>query len=99
LPAWWQAREIWAGLSIITMWLAVLFVGLYGGSLVSNHPPNITSLPVVVFFLPFVLPATIVIARRAFAGATDDVRAALEAETRAREELAAEVEELRAKVH
>lgn len=88
---WFESREMWAGLSIITMWLAVLFVGVYGGDLVSNQPPNITTVPVVVLLLPFVLPGTIVIARRAFAGPTDEVRTALEAETRAREELAAEL--------
>lgn len=63
-PSRLYARSLWAGLSIITMWLAVLFVGLFGGDFVSSSTTNgFTRIPVVVFLLPFVLPATIVVAR------------------------------------
>jgi hypothetical protein len=51
------------------MWLAVLFVGVFGGNIVSSTPGGTsTSVPVVVAVLPFVLPATIVAARRGFKG-------------------------------
>jgi hypothetical protein len=41
------------------MWLAVLFVGVFGGDFVSNSSANgFTEIPVVVFLLPFVLPAS-----------------------------------------
>jgi hypothetical protein len=81
---------LWAGLSIITMWLAVLFVGVFGGDFVSNSASNgSTKFPVVVFLLPFVLPATIVVARRGFAGAADQERGAPVEEPQAREEAAA----------
>ena len=67
--AWLHAKALWAGLSIITMWLAVLFVGVFGGDFVSSSASALTKFPVVVLLLPFVLPATIVVARRGFGGA------------------------------
>jgi hypothetical protein len=64
---WLYARALWAGVSITIMWLAVLFVGMFGGDIVSSTPGGTsTSVPVVVALLPFVLPATIVVARRGF---------------------------------
>jgi hypothetical protein len=65
---------LWAGLSIITMWLAVLFVGVFGGDIVSSSGPagTTSSVPVVVALLPFVLPATIVAARRGFTRGPDE---------------------------
>jgi hypothetical protein len=63
-PSWLYARPFWAGLSILTMWVAVLFVGVFGGNIVSSSASGTTSIPVVVAMLPFVLPATIVVARR-----------------------------------
>jgi hypothetical protein len=66
-PSWLHARALWAGLSIVTMWLAVLFVGVFGGDFVSSSTTNgFTRFPVVVLVLPFVLAATIVVARRGF---------------------------------
>jgi hypothetical protein len=66
-PLWFHARALWAGVAIMTMWLAVLFVGVFGENIVSSTPGgDSTSVPVVVALLPFVLPATIVVARRGF---------------------------------
>jgi hypothetical protein len=84
--SWFQARALWAGLSIMTMWLAVLFVGVFGENIVSSTPGGTTSsVPVVVALLPFVLPATIVVARRGFAIESDQWRRALDEEPEPRE--------------
>jgi hypothetical protein len=82
---------LWAGLSIITMWLAVLFVGLFGGDIVSSSGPagTTSSVPVVVALLPFVLPATIVAARRGFTRAPDERAGAADSDTRTHGEPAA----------
>lgn len=64
---WFRVPALWAGLSIVTMWLAVLFVGVFGGNIVSNTPGGtFTSVPVVIAVIPFVLVATVVVARRGF---------------------------------
>jgi hypothetical protein len=36
LPAWFESEALWAGLALITIWVAVLFVGLFGGDIVSG---------------------------------------------------------------
>jgi hypothetical protein len=55
------------------MWLAVLFVGVFGGNIVNSTPGGTSSsVPVVITLLPFVLPATIVAARRGFTRPVDD---------------------------
>ena len=47
--AWLYARPLWAGLSIIAMWLAVLFVGIFGGNIVhTSAGGDSSSVPVVV---------------------------------------------------
>lgn len=35
--AWVEAKALWAGIAISTMWLAVLFVGLFGGDIVTTN--------------------------------------------------------------
>jgi hypothetical protein len=97
----WSARPFWAGMSIISMWLAVLFVGVYGGSIQSSTPGGTTSsVPVVVVVAGVAMIGTIVVGRRAFAASAseEDLRRALEDEVRARQQLATEVSELRAKL-
>jgi hypothetical protein len=85
-PPWLHARAFWAGLSIIVMWLAVLFVGVFGGNILhADASGSSSSVPVVVAVLPFVLPATIVVARRGFAGGSDEPHGALEEEPEPRE--------------
>jgi hypothetical protein len=87
--SWFQARALWAGLSIMTMWLAVLFVGVFGENIVSSTPGGTTSsVPVVVALLPFVLPATIVVARRGLTSGPDERGKALDQKTQPREETA-----------
>jgi hypothetical protein len=83
------------------MWLAVLFVGVFGGNILSSTPGGTsTSVPVVIMLLPFVLPATIVTARRGFRGlveAEQQSASPQEQEQPSREETA-ERSELRTKV-
>jgi hypothetical protein len=99
--SWLTARPMWAGLAIISMWLAVLFVGVFGGTILSSTPGGGSkSVPVVVVVAGVALLGTLVVGRRAFfaAGADDDLHRELEDERQARERLAAEVAELRAKL-
>lgn len=85
-PSWLHARAFWAGLSIIIMWLAVLFVGVFGGNILhSDASGSTSSVPVVVALLPFVLPATVVVARRGFATGSDGPNKTLSEETHPRE--------------
>jgi hypothetical protein len=103
--SWLHARELWAGLSIITMLLAVLLVGLFGGDIVNTSAPggSTSSISVVVALLPFVLPATIVAARRGFTSVPIDRQHGGEEQrgadegTRAHEETTPERSPLRAK--
>jgi hypothetical protein len=79
------------------MWLAVLFVGLFGGDFVSSSTTNgFTRIPVVVFLLPFVLPATIVVARRGFTDRFDARHGASDEDTQVRTQATPESSALRA---
>lgn len=85
---WLHARALWAGVSIVTMWLAVLFVGVFGGNILSSTPGGTsTSVPVVVAVIPFVLVATIVVARRGFSEVPDTRPRALDEEKNAEQPL------------
>lgn len=99
--SWLHARELWGGLAIISMWLAVLFVGVFGGNIVKSTPGGeSSSWPVVVVVALLALIGTIVVGRRAFAVAptSGDVDRAIKDERDAREQLAAELSDLRAKL-
>src|SRR3954452_11417582 len=48
LPAWVTSEALWAGLSIVTIWLAVLFVRIFGGQIVNGTAFGGDSVPVVV---------------------------------------------------
>jgi hypothetical protein len=100
LSTWLTARELWGGLAVVSMWLAVLFVGVFGGSIQTSNPPNNSSVPVVVVVALFAVLGTVVVARRAFVASptSNDLRRAIEDERQAREQLAAEVADLRAKL-
>jgi hypothetical protein len=64
--AWLEAKASWAGIAIATMWLAVLFVGLFGGDIVSSNAVNgignSSKVPVVVVIAFFALIGTIFVA-------------------------------------
>ena len=56
----------WATLSIVTMWLAVLFDGIFGGDMTFANPPQVTVLPSVVAVALFAAIATASVAKRVF---------------------------------
>jgi hypothetical protein len=66
----WMSRilipEMWGAVAIATMWLAVLFVGVFGPSMIFNSSSGYTNVPVVVVVAFFALLGTIPVARRAF---------------------------------
>ena len=83
------------------MWVAVLFVGVFGGNIVhAGAGGGSSSVPVGVVVAGVALIATWLLGRVAFelTPESDDLRQLLEEEQRAREDLAAEVAELRAKL-
>ena len=74
----WPAREsiaarllvpaFWGAVSIIAMWLAVLFDGIYGGDMVFNSAGSGSStIPSAVAVALFAFIGTVAIAKRAFA--------------------------------
>jgi hypothetical protein len=69
-PAWLYAVPMWAGIAIVAIWLAVLFVGLFAGDIVSiNGTPGAgttTTIPSVVVVALFALLATVPVARWGF---------------------------------
>jgi hypothetical protein len=60
--------ELWAGISIASMWLAVLFDGIYGHDFVSvnGSGTQTTTIPSAVFVALFAALATASVAKRAF---------------------------------
>ncbi len=58
--------EFWASLTIVTMWLAVLFVGVFGGNMVFSHPPDVTTIPTAIVVAIFAAIGTSAVAKRVF---------------------------------
>jgi len=56
-----KMRQIWASLTISTIWLAVLFASIYGSTIVSNYGQSTVPSGVVVAF--FATIATWIVAR------------------------------------
>jgi len=57
----------WGALSIVTMWLAVLFVGIFGGNLTSvSAGGDVTNIPSSIFLAFFAVIGTASIAKRVF---------------------------------
>jgi hypothetical protein len=58
-----QNKYFWAGVSISTMWLAVIFVGIFGPSLTTGGVTSETSLPLsAIVVATFAMIGTIVVA-------------------------------------
>ncbi|HLK73555.1 MAG TPA: hypothetical protein VKU77_07930 [Streptosporangiaceae bacterium] len=57
----------WAAVSIVTMWLAVLFDGIFGGDMTFNNSSGqVTIMPSAVAVALFAAIATASVAKRAF---------------------------------
>jgi len=58
----------WGAVSIVAMWLAVLFVGIFGGNLTSaSAGGDVTTIPSSIVLALFAVIGTSVVAKRAFA--------------------------------
>jgi uncharacterized transporter YbjL len=70
MPVWASLavrREFWGGLTLLAMWLAVLFVGIFGGNIVNTQAGGeSSSVPVVAVVAVVALLATISVGRWAF---------------------------------
>lgn len=75
-PGWMSPalrKEFWGGVTLVTIWLAVLFVGIFGGSIETHSADGSGgSFPVVVVVAMIALPATISVGRWAFGRGHDD---------------------------
>lgn len=58
--------EMWGAVAISVIWLAVLFVGIFGPNIVTNSSSGYSTWPVVVVVAFFAFLATVPVARRAF---------------------------------
>jgi hypothetical protein len=68
-------RAPWMALAIASMWVAVLFVGLFGGDIVnSDAGGNFSKVPVVVVVALAALIGTWLVAKWGFGRGTDDER-------------------------
>jgi hypothetical protein len=63
----------WGAVSIIAMWLAVLFDGIYGSDMIFASPANgTTTIPSAVAVALFAFIGTVSVAKRAFARRDSD---------------------------
>jgi protein-S-isoprenylcysteine O-methyltransferase Ste14 len=61
---WYRVRELWAGASIVAIWLAVLFVALFAPDLMTTSAAaDSARIPSVVLVAPFAALATWAVAR------------------------------------
>ena len=59
----------WGAISIVAMWLAVLFDGVFGGDMQFSNPSNGSStIPSAVLVALFAFLGTVAVARHAFRG-------------------------------
>jgi hypothetical protein len=58
--------EFWAAVSIVVMWLAVLFDGIFGGDMTFGSSPGVTTIPSAVMLALFAVIGTSAVAKRGF---------------------------------
>jgi hypothetical protein len=62
-----NVREMWATVAIVAMWVAVLFVGVYGGQATFHSvDSSVTTIPSGVFVALFAAIGTGSVAKRVF---------------------------------
>ena len=72
-PAWIGARNMWASLAIVSVWIVTLLTALWGPDIESfNVDGNRTTIPSGVVFAIFALFATRSIAKYGFERRPDD---------------------------
>jgi hypothetical protein len=65
-------REMWATVAIVAMWVAVLFVGVYGGEATFHSVDStVTTIPSGVFVALFAAIGTGSVAKRVFGGKSE----------------------------
>ena len=65
-PSWLELREMWASLAISVMWLAVIFVSIFGPDFKSVNGggnANVTIIPSGVIIALFALIGTVSVAK------------------------------------
>jgi hypothetical protein len=72
--AWWASTRLWAGISIVAMWTAVLFVGVFGSDFVSASTTDRTTIPSVVLVAICAMVGTITVVHAALRGGADGGR-------------------------
>ena len=63
---WLDARDLWTTLCIVVIWLAVLFVGVFGPDFVSAGGGSTTTIPSGVGVALFAMVATVAVAKYGF---------------------------------
>ena len=58
--------DFWAALSIVVMWLAVLFDGIFGGDMTFGSSTGVTTIPSAVMLALFAVIGTSAVAKRGF---------------------------------
>jgi hypothetical protein len=78
VPSELFVRNMWAGLAIVVMWLAVLFDALYGPDIVttSGAGTNTTTIPSAVAVALFAWLATKAVAKHGFSGSDHEAEVA-----------------------